>query len=141
VNKKIIVIGCGALVAVCLCVVVIGVVVGGTSLLGVLGLTQPIADTGDKFMQSLKAADYDSAYALMAPALQKKVGTVQGLRKMIETNHAQPTQWTFIDRNITGDQGRLTGSVTMQSGPGTLSLEMAKTGEDWKITAFDLKPK
>lgn len=137
-NRKTIVIG--VVIGIALCCIV-GLVVGGTSVLGVLGLTQPVADTGDKFMEALKAGNYDGAYALMAPALQRKVGNVQALRKMIESNRAQPSQWSFTDRSMNGDQGRLAGNVTMQSGPGTVSLEFSKTGADWKIVAFDLKPK
>ena len=137
-NRRTIVIGVGALIVLCLCFVVIGVALAGTSVLGVLGLTQPVTDTGDKFMQSLKVADYDSAYALMAPALQRKLGNVQDLRKMVESGRVQPTQWTFTTRKMNGNDGHLEGSVTMLSGQGTVSLDLIKSGNDWQIVAFNL---
>lgn len=137
-NRRTLLIGGAVGIIACLC---LAVVLLATGALGVLGMTQPAADTGDKFMQALKAANYEGANALMTPELQKKVGNAQGLRKMIEGGKAQPTQWTFTERSINGNQGNLAGSVTMLSGDGTVSLGLVKSGDVWKIDAFDLKHK
>lgn len=137
-NKKIILIGVGVGVVLCLCVAVIVLAAGAA---GILGVTQPTADAGEKFMQALKAADYEAANALMTPELQKKIGGHQGLKKMIESNRARPTQLTFTERSVNGDQGHLEGNVTMVAGEGTVSLDLVKSGDAWLVIGFNLKPK
>ncbi len=140
-NRKTLLIIAGAVVGVCLCCAVVVAVVSVTGVLGIFGVTQPVADVGEKFMQSLKAGDYATAYAQLHPALQQKIGSPQDLRRMVESGKAQPSKWTFTTRNIENDQGHLEGSVTMTSGDGTVTLDLAKSGEDWKIVSFNLKPK
>ncbi len=143
-NRKTVIIIAGAIIGVCLCCTI--VIIGGT-LLGaggtvaaIFGATQPVADVGDKFMQSLKAGDYATAYAQLSPALQKKIGTAQDLRQMVESGQAKPSKWSFDTRNIENDEGHLEGSVSMQGGEGTVTLDLVKTGNDWKINAFNLEP-
>ncbi len=140
-NKKTLIIAAVAVVGVCMCCVLAGVgftVMGG---LGIFGATQPVADAGDKFLQSLKDGNYTAAYGSMHPALQQKIGTPQDLRKMIESGKAQPTKWTFTTRNMDNDQGHLEGSATMTGGEGTVTLDLVKVGDAWKITAFNLRAK
>lgn len=137
-NKKILLIGAVVGIVICLCLAVL-VVAGGAA--GILGITQPTADAGDKFMQALKSANYEDANALMTPELQKKVGGAQGLKKMMENGKAQPTQWTFTERNVNNNEGHLEGTVTMLSGQGTVTLDLVKSGDAWKVIAFNLKPK
>ncbi len=140
-NKKTVTIAAIAIVGVCLCCVVVG---AGFTLLGGIGIfnaTQPVADVGEKFMQSLKNGDYQSAHALLHPALQQKIGTPQDLRRMVESGKAQPTKWNFTTRNIENDQAHLEGSVTMTGAEGVVTLDLQKSGNDWKIIAFNLKPK
>lgn len=134
-RKTLLLIGGGILgLCLCLCIVLIGV-----ALAGGLGLTQPSADVGEKFMQSLKSGDYDGAFALCHPALQQKLGNAQGLRRTIESGRAQPVSWNFTSRSVENDEALLEGSVKMTGGDGTVTLELAKTGNDWKVTAFNLK--
>lgn len=123
-------------VCLCLCIAIFGVAFIG----GFLG-TQPVADLGEKFMQSLKSGDYATAYALCHPSLQQKLGSAQGLQRLVENGKARPSSWSFSSRNIESDQGHMEGTVTMQGGDGTVSLDFAKSGNDWKIIGFDLKAK
>jgi hypothetical protein len=138
-NKRTVIIAAVAVIGVCLCCAVVAVgftVMGG---LGIFGLTQPVADVGDKFMQSLKDGNYTAAHALMAPDLQRKIGTPQDLRRMVESGKAQPSKWTFTTRNIENDEGHLEGSVTMQGGEGTVTVDLVKLGNDWRVIAFNLQ--
>ncbi len=137
-NRKVVII-IAAIIGVCLCCAVVAVgftVMGG---LGILGITQPVADVGDKFMQSLKDGNYTAAHAMMHPALQQKIGTPQDLKRMVESGKAQPTKWTFTTRNIDNSEGHLEGSVTMTGGEGTVTIDLAKVGTDWKVIAFNLE--
>ncbi len=104
-----------------------------------LGATQPVADAGDKFMQSLRDGNYAAAHALMHPDLQQEIGTPQDLRQMIESNKAQPKKWTFTSRDIENDEGYLEGSVTMTGGEGTVTIDLVKVGNDWKVVSFNLE--
>ncbi|HEX9117120.1 MAG TPA: hypothetical protein VGA61_13720 [Anaerolineae bacterium] len=132
-KRKTVLIVVGALLALCLIGAGVAVALG-------LGLTQPATDVGNKFMQSVKSADYSSAYALMTPALQHKVGNVSGLQKMIERKKAQPTNWTFTDRQVNGDVGQLRGTATFASGSGQVLIDLEKSENAWKITGFNLSP-
>lgn len=136
-NKKVVVVIAVVAVVLCLVLVGIGAVIG----FGVLGATQPAADTGEKFMQALKAGDYAAANALCLPALQQKVGNAQGLKRIVESGKAQPTTWTFTSREVNNDQAQLQGAVAMQGGEGTVTLDLLKVGSDWKVSAFNLTPK
>ncbi|MDE3090573.1 MAG: hypothetical protein KGJ80_14425, partial [Chloroflexota bacterium] len=90
-------------VGLCICCFV---AIIGISILGGFGLTQPAADAGEKFMQSLKVGDYDTAYALCHPSLQQKLGGAQGLKRLVENGKAQPTTWNFTSRNVDNAQGQ-----------------------------------
>jgi hypothetical protein len=135
-NKKIVLIAAGAVVALCVCAFI---AIIGFGVLGGIALTQPTADVGEKFMQALKTADYKTAYGLCHPALQQKLGNVQGLQRVIENGKARPTSWSFNSRSVSNDQGLLEGTVTMVGGEGTVSLEFTKSGNEWKVSAFDLE--
>jgi hypothetical protein len=138
-NKKIVLLigAVVAILAVCVCVIV---VIVGLGLAGGVSLTQPIADVGEKFMQSLKVADYNTAFGLCDPSLKTELGSAQGLKKLVDSGKAQPTKWNFTSRNIENNQGHIDGTVTMLGGEGTLSLDFIKVGSDWKVVGFDLKP-
>ena len=140
-NKKTVLLVGGGIAALCICgcIALMGLgLVGG---LGGIGLTQPIADVGEKFMLSLKNGEYEMAFGLCHPSLQQELGSAQGLKQTIERGNAQPIQWSFNSRNIENDQGRMEGTVTMRGGAGTVTLEFAKSGSEWKVSGFDLSAK
>ncbi len=132
-NKKTILIGCGALLFLCIAVSAVGVVIA-------LFATQPTANVGDDFMTALQSSNYDKAYELLHPALQKKVGTSQDLEQMIEKGKVHPVKWSFSSRSIENDTGELDGSATFTGNrEGTVQLSLQKAGSDWKIIAFNLQ--
>ena len=134
-KPRVIGLGCALLLVVC---IVIGVVAGAGGVL----LTQPIAKVGDAFMAALKNGDYAAAYDLSSPALQKQLGSAQGLEKLVTNGNAQPEKWSYSSRQITGDQGTLTGSVDLTGNrPGTLNLSLVKVSGSWKISGFNLTEK
>jgi hypothetical protein len=137
VNKKTVVIIVVAVAAMCVCACI---AIIGIGFIGGIGLTQPTADVGEKFMQSLKTSNYDAAFALCHPALQRKLGNVQGLRRLIESGKATPIKWSFNSRSVDSDQGTMEGTVTMVGGAGTVSLEFIKSGSEWQVSAFNLTP-
>ncbi len=140
-NRKTIAIIVGVVLALCIFVcVALGLftAVTGGGIAAIFSATQPVADAGEKFMQTLKAADYNAAYKLCDPSLQKQLGSATGLKNMIERGKAQPVKWTFDSRNIENNTGKIEGRVTMAGGEGTLTLEFAKAGKDWLVTGFDM---
>ncbi len=137
-NKRTVLIVAAVAAALCLCCFV---AIIGFSIVGGLGLTQPAADVGEKFMQSLKTGDYDTAFALCHPSLQQKLGNAQGLKRLIENGKAQPTIWSFTSRNVDNDQAHLEGTVTMLGAEGTVTLDLVKLESDWKVIGFNLKQK
>jgi hypothetical protein len=139
-NRRTIIIIAASVVGVCLCLCIALVGIASIGGIGAFAGTQPIADQGERFMQSLKTGDYAGAYALCHPALQQKLGSAQGLQRLIENGKAKPSSWNFSSRNLENNQGHLEGTVTMVGGEGTVTLDLAKSGNDWKVIAFDLKP-
>jgi hypothetical protein len=111
---------------------------------GAVKSVQAFNQTGNDFMNALKDAKYEAAYALFHPELQKQIGQTADLQKMIEDNQAQPKEWTFSSWNMSTDPtgnntAKADGSVTYQDGrKGTVTLELIKMGEDWKLSSFNL---
>jgi hypothetical protein len=137
-NKKILlIIGGVALVFCLMCAVLFGVVFA----LG-MGATQPAANTGEAFMTALKNGDAAGAYNLCTPALQRELGSAQGLDTRIKNGRVQPTAWSFSSRNIENDTGQLEGTVTFAGNrEGTVRLVLAQVGGEWKISGFNLREK
>ncbi len=137
-NKKVILIIVGVALVLCIgCVAVIAIAAG----LGI-GLTQPAATAGDAFMTALKGGDYAKAYALCSPSLQRELKDAQGLEALIKRGTGQPTAWSFSSRNVTNDQGELSGSVTFTGNrEGIVRLSLTQVGGEWKIIGFNLSEK
>ncbi len=135
-NKKVVLI-IGAVLLVC-CVGIVAV--AGLGGLAALGATQPAAQAGENFMSALKAGDYSKAFDLCDPALQSELKDVQGLETMITNGNVQPNSWKFTSRNVDNSSAKLEGSATFTGDrAGTVSLELNKTGNDWKVIGFHLK--
>jgi hypothetical protein len=127
------IVGAVLLVLIVGCVVLFGSIIGGA-----IGLTQPAADAGDKFMAAVRDGDYNRAYDLSTPALQQEVGNADGLRQALES-HA-PATWTFLSRNINNDVAGLTGTTTYKDGSqGTVDMELRQVDGNWKVSFVDLK--
>lgn len=111
---------------------------------GVVETAQEFNQTGNDFMTALKDGQYETGYGLLIAELQAKLGTAADLEKLIKDNNAQPNEWTFSSWNISTDENqnniaKVEGSVTYQGGQtGVVTLELVKSGDDWKIFSFDL---
>ena len=137
-NRKTLLIIGAVILGLCLvCVCVITAAVG----LGLLG-TQPTATAGENFMTALKNGDAAGAYNLCTPALQRELGSAQGLDTRIKNGKVQPTAWSFSSRNVNNDTAQLDGTVTFTGNrEGNVTLVLAQVGGEWKISGFNLKEK
>lgn len=112
---------------------------------GVLETAQAFTKVGNDFMTALKGGDYETAYSLFHPNLQQEVGAAADLQVMIESNAAQPKDWSFSSVNTTTDADQVTtakldGNVTYQDGKsGVVTIELVQDGEVWKIISFNLQ--
>jgi hypothetical protein len=113
--------------------------IGGALLVGgVLSATQPLADAGDAYMAALRDGNYSRAYDLSAPDLQKEAGNAEGLQAVLATKPL--TSWSFNSRNISNDQGSLSGTTVYTDGStGMVEMALAKVGNDWKVSGIRLK--
>lgn len=141
-NRKTILIIGGVILGLCLVCVCLFAAAFALGLGGALGLTQPAATAGENFMTALKNGDAAGAYNLCTPALQRELGSAQGLDTRIKNGRVQPTTWSFSSRNIQNDTGQLDGTVTFTGNrEGTVRLVLAQVGGEWKISGFNLKEK
>jgi hypothetical protein len=113
---------------------------GGIVLLvgGVLSATQPIANVGEAYMTALRDGDYNKAFSLSDPSLQAQVKGAEGLQAALGSK--QVATWSFTSRNITNNQGGLSGTTTYKTGEsGTVDVVLTQVGNDWKVSGISLK--
>ena len=103
----------------------------------VFALTQPVVDRGDAFMSALRGGDYEQAYSLSTPELQRELGSAENLATTIGAY--RPTDWSWSGRSIRNGIGQVEGSATYQSGTrGSAHLVFEKVGEEWRVAGFSL---
>lgn len=111
---------------------------------GALKTAQAFTKVGNDFMTALRDGNYETAYSLLHPDLQKVIGAAADLQKGCEDNAAQPKDWSFSSVNTTTDADKATtakleGNVTYQDGKtGVVTLELVQDGDVWKIISFNL---
>ena len=121
------------------------IVLGGSALVvGIVGLvfalTQPLADAGDAFMAALRDERYDVAFALCTPALQREVGSPQGLERRARSGNLRPTTWLFHRRKGNIGTGRLEGSAALAGGRrAQVRLLFEQVDGNWKVSAFTFR--
>ncbi len=100
-------------------------------------LTQPVVNAGNGFMSALKAGNYDQAYALCTPDLQRQVGGIPEMKTLVA--ETRPTRWSWGSRSIQNDVGRLDGSFSYPDGrTGSVHLALSRVGSDWRVSSFRL---
>lgn len=132
-RSPLLIIGGIVLVLVLLCV-------AGFAALGglVLGATQPVANAGEAYMTALRDGDYSKAFDLSSTALQQEVGNAQGLQTGLSSK--QPARWSFTSRNVSNNQGNLSGTTTYKDGTsGTVDMVLTQVGNDWKVAGVSMK--
>lgn len=107
--------------------------------------TLVVVTTGTTFMQQLKDGKFPEAYALCTPALQRDLGSAAALGKKITDGKAQPISWNFTDFSdikATSKDAQIDGTAVLTGNVnGTVRLVLDRTGSEWRISGFNLKPK
>jgi hypothetical protein len=108
----------------------------GLFVYGIIRLTQPIADAGNNFMIEIKEGDYTTAYGMGSDFWQDQLGSAEYLQVFFYDR--QPQNWSFNSRNVSGNAGRLYGTVTDKDGDKTsIALSLVKEGDEWKISGIE----
>lgn len=98
----------------------------------------PMIASGDDFMRAMQARDHARAYALAAPALQRELGDANRL------SGASPppfSEWSWSQRSIRNDVGRLSGSVAYEGGrTGAVALQLSEVDGQWRVTGYRFDP-
>ncbi len=121
------------------------IVLGGIVLVGglvglVFALTQPLADAGDAFMAALRDERYAAAFELCTPALQREVGSPQGLERRARSGNLRPTSWLFHRRKVNLGTGRLEGKAALAGGGSAqVRLLFDQVGGDWKVSGLTFR--
>jgi hypothetical protein len=137
-----IIIGLVALMFVCVCACVGILTVTGGSLATIFSQVAAPAQVAGEFMGHLQTGDWNKAYELCAPTLQRELGSAEALGRRITNGKAQPTGFVPNNTNLKTDRLEMTGTATFTEGrSGTFELVIDKLGNDWKIVGFNLQPK
>lgn len=99
----------------------------------------PLIASGDDFMGAVRARDFERAYALSTPALQRELGDAARMR---ESGSPAPfTAWSWSQRSIRNDVGRLSGTVSYEGGrSGGVALQLDQVNGQWRVTGFRFDP-
>lgn len=136
-NQKVLLLLAAIALGFCLCVIVMAAGV----FLFASGLTQPAATVGEEFMTALKDGDYQKAFSLCSPALQRELGgNATGLERLIKNGRVEPTTWTFTSRDVEGDTAELNGSASFTGNrKGTVRVTLGQDGGKWRVIGFNLR--
>ena len=122
---------------------IILIVFGGLAILGgglyaILSVALgPMVQGGDDFMGGLRDGQFDRAYALTTPALQREVGDAAGMGRSIGIY--QPADWSWSQRSVRNGVGRLEGAVTYRGGrSGRARLQLRQVDGQWRVDAYSL---
>ena len=97
----------------------------------------PMVQSGDDFMAALRDRQFDGAYALTTPALQREVGDAARMGGSIGVY--QPAEWSWAQRSVRNGVGRLEGSVTYRGGQsGRAQLQLDQVDGQWRVSAYRL---
>jgi len=99
----------------------------------------PLIASGDDFMAAVRAQDFNRAYALSTPALRRELGDAERMRAT--AGGLRPTEWSWSQRSIRNDIGRLAGTATYQGGrSGGVTLQLHQVDGQWRVAAFRFDP-
>lgn len=103
-------------------------------------LAQAAADVAHAFMQALKDADYERAFELCESSLQEEFGSAADLDGWMRDNGIEPLEWTFFERNVTGDMVEVLGIGTLAGGQqATIEVLLAEVDGEWLIAGFQFQ--
>ena len=120
------------------------IVVGGMALFGV-GLWQllawalgPLIASGDDFMAAIRGNDFDRAYALSTPALQRELGDAGRMRA--SASPAPFTEWSWSQRSIRKRCRQAQRQCLYRGRSGGVALQLDQVDGQWRVTAFRFDP-
>lgn len=115
-----------------------GLVLFGGGLFAILSWALgPMIQNGDSFMAALRDRQFEQAYALTTPSLQREVGDAARMGGMIGAY--QPAEWSWSERSVRNSVGRLEGSVTYSGGrSGRVRLQLQQVDGQWRVEAYSL---
>jgi hypothetical protein len=104
----------------------------------VSSLTRPVVDTADAFMAALRDGDFGRASSQSTPALEQETGGGQGFARGIGPH--RPAAWSWSQRSIRNDVGRVSGSVTYRDGAsGSVRLTMRRLDDAWRVEGYSFE--
>jgi hypothetical protein len=119
------------------------IILGGLAILGgglylILSATLgPLVRSGDDFMGGLRDRQFDRAYALATPALQREVGDPDSMG--VSIGAYRPVEWSWSQRSVRNGVGRLEGAVTYGGGrSGHVRLQLQQVDGQWRVEAYSL---
>ena len=119
------------------------IVLAGLALLGgglylVLStMLGPLVQSGDDFMGGLRDGQFDRAYALATPSLQREIGDAASMGRSIGAY--RPAGWSWSQRSVRNGVGRLEGAVTYSGGrSGHARLQLRQVDGQWRVEGYSL---
>jgi hypothetical protein len=115
-----------------------GLAIFGGGLYAILSVALgPMAQSGDDFMGGLRDRQFDRAYALTTPALQREIGDAASMGRSI--GGYQPADWSWSQRSVRNGVGRLEGAVTYGGGrSGHVRLQLQQVDGQWRVEGYSL---
>ena len=119
--------------------IVLGVVaIFGGGLYSILStVLGPVVQSGDDFMGGLRDGEFDRAYALTTPSLQRELGDAAAMGKSIGIY--RPADWSWSQRSVRNGVGLLEGAVTYSGGrSGRARLQLRQVDGQWRVEGYNL---
>jgi hypothetical protein len=115
-----------------------GLAVFGGGLYAILSIALgPMVQSGDDFMGGLRDRQFERAYALTTPALQREVGDAASMGRSI--GDYRPADWSWSQRAVRNGVGSLEGAVTYGDGrSGHARLQLQRVDGQWRVEAYRL---
>lgn len=95
----------------------------------VFGVTQPVVDAGNNYMQALKDGRTNDAYAMLAPEVQDAISQDNFFGAYLES-------WTISQRSIRNGVGKMAGSAIIDGENYSYELYFREIDGEWRITSY-----
>lgn len=107
-------------------------------------ILEDASTTGEDFLQALKAADYETAYALLHPDVQSEISGPESLEANFPPSVIDT--WEYEATSITTTDGvggiALTGILTLSDGSQyDMQLILVKVGEENRLAGYSFQPR
>lgn len=87
-------------------------------------------------MKALQMGDYERAFSLCTPALQRRLGSHTRLQQVVESAASRPDAWHFSQPSLEGTNTYMSG--TMLAGrEGTFTIRLSQIQGQWRIDDFE----